>query len=442
MKYSAPRGTRDIIGDEVLNFRRIETIADGLFRLYGFEEIRTPVFETAELFSRAVGDTTDIVEKEMYVFQDRGGRSLSLRPEGTAGVVRAYLEHSWDKTGGGFKKLFYKGPMFRAERPQAGRYREFWQIGAEYFGNPSPEADAEVLFLVRDILDPVGAAIPVDFTLNSIGCAACRPVYREKLTSYLSAKRNGLCEDCQRRLDKNPLRALDCKTDSPQLSDAPRMADSLCEPCRRHDQQLEAILTSARFPYRKNPKLVRGLDYYNRTVFEVTSSALGAQDALAAGGRYDSLVKMLGGPDIPAIGFALGMDRVAKALCETPRPSASKKICVVLAGQGTGEAGFALVRAIRQQARTNDTGWSCEFAPSDKSLKAQFRFADNWGADHVIVIGETELARQKCLLKDLKESRQEEIDLPGSDPADHARFFTVLRSKIDPSPSTQEGHIS
>ncbi len=410
MRYAAPRGTRDIKDGEVLAFQQLEAAAREVFRRYGYEEIRTPVFETAELFQRAVGEATDIVEKEMYVFEDRGGRKLALRPEGTAGVVRAYLEHAWDKTGG-IKKLFYSGPMFRADRPQAGRYREFWQIGAEYFGNPSAQADADLLWLVKDLLAAYGLK-DVQFQLNSIGCAKCRPAYREKLVKFLQARKESLCEDCRRRLEKNPLRALDCKTDGPKLAEAPKISDNLCDDCRKHDHELKALLKvpGLEFPFRENPWLVRGLDYYSRTVFEVTAGGLGAQDAVAAGGRYDSLVKTLGGPDVPAVGFAVGMDRVARArygeeLDKKADGDVSSRVFVALVGKGVGPRGFEIVKRLRSK------GFVAEIGASDKSLKAQLRWAESWGGHYVVIVGEEELKKNACLLKDMAGHSQVELSL-------------------------------
>ncbi len=408
MKYTAPRGTRDLKDREAQAFQALEESARRIFQRYGYEEIRTPVFENVELFKRAVGDTTDIVEKEMYVFEDRGGRKLALRPEGTAGIVRAYLEHAWDKSGG-IKKLFYIGPMFRAERPQAGRYREFWQIGAEFFGNPSAQADADVLLLLQDLLAASGLT-EVKFLINSIGCAACRPVFREALLKYLDSKQGCLCDDCKRRLARNPLRCLDCKKDMAHFSDAPKMRDSLCGACQAHDQELKGLLTSVQFPYEEAPCLVRGLDYYSRTVFEITAPGLGAQDALGAGGRYDSLVKTLGGPDIPAIGFALGMDRMASAkygdsLSAGIQPNACSRIFVALAGQGTGMTGFRVLQDLRK------AGCTAEIGAPGKSLKAQMRWADAWKAGFVVIVGEEELKRGRVILKNLQKHEQKEIEI-------------------------------
>ncbi|MBL8023681.1 MAG: histidine--tRNA ligase [Elusimicrobia bacterium] len=406
---NAPRGTRDIIDHELRSFRRLEEGAENCFARYGYDEIRPPSFESADLFSRAVGDTTDIVEKEMYLFQDRGGRSLALRPEGTAGVVRAYLEHGWDQTAP-VKKLWYGGPMFRAERPQAGRYREFWQIGGECFGNPSPQADAETLFLVRDILAAAGLRVGVRFLVNSIGCAQCRPAYRGALTAYLTARQSDLCENCVRRLERNPLRALDCKVDGPKFGDAPLMADHLCEACRVHRDDVYALLKGAGFPFEDSPRLVRGLDYYTRTVFEVTAPGQGSQDAIGAGGRYDGLVKLLGGPDTPAMGFALGVDRVARALeAQGVVFPVSPKIFVAQAGQGTGVTAFRLAQELRSHPSRFPV--SIEIGASTKSLKAQFRAADGWGADGLILVGEEELKKGSVVLKDLRRHTQEEVPL-------------------------------
>ncbi len=411
---SAPRGTRDIVDLDVRSFRRLEECAGNRFAAYGYAEIRIPSFENADLFSRAVGDTTDIVEKEMYLFEDRGGRPLALRPEGTAGVVRAYLEHGWDQSAP-VKKLWYGGPMFRAERPQAGRYREFWQIGGESFGNPSPQADAETLLLVRDILTSAGLTNGVRFLVNSIGCATCRPAYREALKGYLSARVSELCENCVRRLERNPLRALDCKGDGPKFSDAPLMADHLCEACRVHRDQVYSLLKSTDFTFEEAPRLVRGLDYYTRTVFEVTAPGQGSQDAIGAGGRYDGLVKLLGGPDTPAVGFALGVDRVARALqAQGFSPLAPVKVFVAQAGLGTSTAAFTLAQKLRTLTQSGGSSagrMALEMGASTKSLKAQFRAADGWGADWLVLVGEEELKKGNVILKDLRKHSQEEMSL-------------------------------
>ena len=310
-KYQAIRGTKDILPAESAQFQRLESTARALFARYGYAEIRTPTFEAVDLFQRSLGETTDVVQKEMYVFEDRGGRKLALRPEGTAGVVRAFIEHHLSQSHP-FCKLFYVGPMFRAERPQAGRYREFWQIGAEYFGNAGPAADAELLALVEALFLALNIQ-DVRLRINSIGDEECRPKYLTALRTYLMKRSSELCEDCQRRIEKNPLRALDCKTDAPKLKDAPAIDAYWCDPCRAHFAAVGQLLTDSHVSFETAPRLVRGLDYYTRTIFEVTTKVLGAQDALAAGGRYDKLVKELDGPDVPALGFAMGMERAIQA---------------------------------------------------------------------------------------------------------------------------------
>lgn len=409
---TAPRGTRDLFGEEVRRFHHIEARAADCFRLYGYEELRTPVFENVELFRRAVGDTTDIVEKEMYVFEDRGGRSLALRPEGTAGVVRAYLEHAWDQSAP-VKKLFYAGPMFRAERPQAGRYREFRQTGGEFFGNGSPEADAETLLLMRDIL--AAAGLPKDaavFSVNSLGCARCRPAFRDALRAYLEPKKAALCENCQRRLAVNPLRVLDCKGDGPALVDAPIPTDHLCADCRGHHERVLALLRAAALRFVESPRLVRGLDYYTRTVFEVTGAGLGAQDAIGAGGRYDGLVKSLGGPDTPAVGFAFGVDRLARAL-EASRVAvpSTRRVFIAQTGTGTADASFRLADELRAGGLWESAPLAVDLGAPGKSLKSQFRAADGWGAAWVLLVGEEELKKQTVILKDLRAGVQREVPL-------------------------------
>jgi histidyl-tRNA synthetase len=404
VRLSAPRGTRDIKEREALAFRELESTALDAFRRYGYEEIRTPVFESDELFHRAVGETTDIVEKEMFNFEDRGGRKLALRPEGTAGVVRAYLEHSYDKTGG-IKKLFYIGPMFRAERPQAGRYREFWQLGAEFFGNPSPQADADTILLIQDILASFGLGNAA-FIINSIGDAACRPKYRDALLDFLRGIKSQLCEDCQRRMEKNPLRCLDCKVDGSMLAGgAPVMPDFLCDPCKTHRDALYSLLDSVGFQQGKNyfqdARLVRGLDYYTRTVFEIKAPGAGeagVAGVLGAGGRYDGLVKQMGGPDVPAIGFALGIDRTCRAKYSDgaiSHKTDGRRIFVALAGRGTGVKGFGLLRELR------GLGYEAEIGAEDRSLKSQLRWAESWYANFVVIVGEEELRRGAVLLKNM-----------------------------------------
>ncbi|HOX22947.1 MAG TPA: histidine--tRNA ligase, partial [Elusimicrobiales bacterium] len=301
------RGFRDILEPDAAAFSELENLCRRIFRLYGYSEIRLPTVEQRELFVKSTGDTTDIVEKEMYAFADAGGRLLALRPEGTPGVVRAYMENGLPATDQR-RKLFYIGSMFRAERPQAGRYREFEQIGAEYIGNPDPSADAETILLLAELLKAAGIR-EMKLELNSIGCPQCRPAHRQALLDYLKDHLEELCENCKKRLERNPLRALDCKADGPKLvAQAPAM--KYCPDCDAHFAQVRRHLDNAGQAYNINPNLVRGLDYYSRTVFEFRAGGIGSQDAIAAGGRYDSLIKSMGGPDVAAVGWALGADRV------------------------------------------------------------------------------------------------------------------------------------
>ncbi|OGR90812.1 MAG: hypothetical protein A2992_07320 [Elusimicrobia bacterium RIFCSPLOWO2_01_FULL_59_12] len=430
VKFQAVRGTHDLLPDQTAHFQQLEARARALFGQFGFHEIRTPTFEALELFHRSLGETTDIVEKEMYVFEDRGGRKLALRPEGTAGVVRAFIEHHLAQTNP-VCKLFYIGPMFRAERPQAGRYREFWQIGAEYFGNPYPEADAELLLMVQTLYRALGLT-DVQFKLNSLGDATCRPVYRRALTDYLEAEKPGLCEDCVRRMAKNPFRILDCKIDGPRLKNLPTIDSFWCGDCRIHFKAVTSLLEKAGGQYVFTPRLVRGLDYYTRTVFEVSTSSLGAQDppssaskeeglaskqersqgALAAGGRYDTLVKQIGGPDVPALGFALGSERTLDALkAAKTQPAASRGVLVFVAAQGeeTVPAAFQLLQELRSNPQLGERHISVEGGFFQKKLGAQLTLADRLDARYCVIMGQDELEKGEITFRSLKESTQTRI---------------------------------
>lgn len=408
MKYAAPRGTHDVWGEMTRALQYLEHISRAVFRRYNYTEIRTPMFEDAGLFTRSIGEATDIVEKEMYVFEDRKGRKLALRPEGTASVVRAYLEHNLAQTLP-VGKLYYTGSMFRYERPQAGRYREFYQIGAEYFGNTSPAADAEIILLARDLLAGVGLT-DVAIHINTLGCAKCRPAFREALLAYFHAQ-PGLCADCQRRLERNPLRLLDCKIDGPRFDRVPKMTDHLCEECAPHFESVQSLLAAAKCSVTVNPLLVRGLDYYTRTVFEVRSAHVGSQDALAAGGRYDTLISDMGGAPTPSVGFALGSERVLmacdkqKTLAHLPRPG-----CVFIAVTGPGVLTPAFAAAATLRGR-RDEQRAIEGPYADKSLKAQMKLADKLGAETVIIFGEEEFRRGVVLVRDMKTQSQSEQEL-------------------------------
>ncbi len=350
MKYQVPRGTRDVLPGEVERWQWLEERTRDAMALYGYREVRTPIFEATDLFVRSVGEATDIVRKELYTFQDRKGRSLTLRPEGTAPIVRAFLE-SAPLRAESPARLYYLGPMFRYERPQAGRYRQFWQIGAELLGSAKPEADAEMIDLFRSILWDMGLK-DVTVLLNSLGDSVCRPRYREAIREYFKKHIDQLCGDCRERLDTNPLRILDCKVPScgPVIALAPSVLDSLCEECARHFEAVREALSRLGIRFEVSPRLVRGLDYYTRTVFEIQVGGLGAQNAVGGGGRYDQLVKDFGGPDTPAIGFSIGMERLLLAVgspveAEALRPDA----CVVALEPDAAIEAQILARTLRGQ---------------------------------------------------------------------------------------------
>ncbi|MHB9155305.1 MAG: histidine--tRNA ligase [Endomicrobiales bacterium] len=422
MNYKAPRGTHDLWGDQARKMHLLEEMSRRVFEQYGFGEIRTPLFEDAGLFVRSIGETTDIVEKEMYVFEDRKGRKLALRPEGTASVVRAYLENGLAQQMP-LGKFFYTGSMFRYERPQAGRYREFFQIGAEYFGDPSPSADAETILMTWDILRAAGL-LEMEVRLHTLGCPKCRPAFRSALTGYFGAQEN-LCEDCRHRVEKNPLRVLDCKVDGARFENLPRMTEFLCEECRSHFCRVQELLTAAGCPFIIDHRLVRGLDYYTKTIFEVRSKALGSQDALAAGGRYDNLVGELGGPQTPAVGFALGSERVlmaAEKLAATPLAAGRPRVVfIAVAGQGLEKEAFTLARRLRT-AEPGTIPWLKDAAApgrvvsvqgpfADRSLKSQFRLADRLGAFCTVVFGEEEWKRGAVIVRDMQTQTQQEVNV-------------------------------
>lgn len=412
--YQAVRGTKDILPVDAAMFQTLESAALQLFERFGYSEIRTPTFESVELFQRSLGDTTDVVQKEMYVFEDRGGRKLALRPEGTAGVVRAFIEHHLSQSSP-FCKLFYIGPMFRAERPQAGRYREFWQIGAETFGHAGPAADAELLLLVHTLFQRFDLS-ELRLKINSLGCAGCRPPYLKALIAFLQGRRATLCEDCQHRLERNPLRVLDCKIDGPALAEVPTIDTFWCADCRAHFEKVQELARQTRVPFEVVPRLVRGLDYYTRTVFEVTTTLLGAQDALAAGGRYDRLVKDLGGPDVPALGFAMGVERAIEAIRATqtkqslPVSQAPVKIFVAALGDSSALEAYRLLQELRLSPELSQRQVLVEGGFFDKKLGAQLTLADRIGSTHCLILGEDELRQGQVTLKSLKAGTQESLE--------------------------------
>jgi histidyl-tRNA synthetase len=406
----AVKGFRDVLPDESRHWRSLEDKAASLFARHGFGEIRLPVLERTELFARSLGETTDIVEKEMYSFVDRDETAVSLRPEATAGVVRAYLEAGLAQSDPA-ARFFYVGPMFRRERPQRGRYRQFYQIGAEVLGRDDPLADAELLVMLTRYLDEVEAQ-GTRLELNSVGDARCRPVYRERLREFGMAHLAALCPDCHRRLERNPLRILDCKVPGCRavVARAPVMLDSLCDACRAHLDAVRALLAQERVPYDMNARLVRGLDYYCRTAFEVVADGLGAQNAVGGGGRYDGLVAALGGPEVPGIGFALGLERLAMIAPAQRGAAGPAALVLPLEPQAVGPA-LALATRLRDQ------GIAAGLEPVGRSLKALLRTADRRGARLAVIVGEDELRVGRASVRDLvrHEDRRHALglDAPG-----------------------------
>ena len=403
IKYRAIKGTRDILPGETGRWQRVERLFREAFTRYGYSEIRLPIFEDTALFSRGLGDSSDIVEKEMYTFPDKSGHSLTLRPEGTAGVVRAFIEESLGGEGGAVK-LWYAGPMFRYERPQKGRFRQFHQIGAELFGVPGPEADAELLQMVYATISALG--VPgLSLQINSLGDAACRPAFRQALIDYFRPHAAELCENCRRRLENNPLRVLDCKAEGCRAlrAGAPDSREFLCTPCRDHFAAVCGLLDALSVPYVVNPAMVRGLDYYTRTTFELTSTGLGAQDTVAAGGRYDGLVEEFGGAATPGLGFALGVERLllllpADAADEEPRP-----VFLAALGSAARQAIWPWLAELRRR------GVAAEWDYEGRSLKSQLRRADRLKARQVVIVGENELAGGTVQLRDMIEKTQREV---------------------------------
>lgn len=384
MEIKAPRGTEDVLPGRSEAWNRLEAITRQVMASYGYREIRTPIFEHTELFSRGVGEATDVVEKEMYTFTDRSGRSITLRPEGTAPVARSYIEHGmrlWPQP----VKVFYIGPMFRYERPQAGRLRQHYQIGAEALGSEDPALDAEAIMLPIEIFRRLGLS-RFEVHLNSIGCPRCRPAYRERLVDFLRPRAHLLCESCRRRLERSPLRVLDCKVPACRevTNDAPASYDYLCGDCRAHLDTLRGHLGALGVLYVLDPRLVRGFDYYTRTVFEVLSESLGAQNAVAGGGRYDGLVETLGGPPTPGVGFASGMERALLAAGESGALGADEGWLDVFVAQSDpdrrGEA-LRLVYQLRGRGLRVDTDYH------NRSLKAQLKSADRAGARVAVIVG-------------------------------------------------------
>lgn len=394
------KGTHDILPQEVEQWHFLEENALKIFSRYGYKEIRTPIFEATELFARGVGDTTDIVNKEMYTFE-KSDRSLTLRPENTAGVVRSYIENGMSRLSPPVK-LWYKGPMFRYERPQKGRQRQFHQVGVEMFGVKEPTADAEVILMAVNYLKALGLN-DLEVEINSLGCPKCREEFKNKLKAVLKPEFNNLCEDCQNRYEKNPLRLLDCKVESCKaIFEKPEIqkviqSDFICEECAEHFTKLKTYLDKLGVKYNVNKLLVRGLDYYNRTVFEIKSNNLGSQNAVCGGGRYDSLVRNLGGDDTPAVGWAMGMERL-NSLLPVPQP---KKLNGYIVSNSPVEA-FELAEELR-----ND-GYNIEFDLSNKKFTKQLEKASKI-ADYALILGEDEINAGKVSVKNLATGEQKTV---------------------------------
>lgn len=406
MLTTAPRGTKDILPGAVNGWRHVESVLRDVCREFNYQEIRTPIFEHTELFQRGIGDGTDVVDKEMYTFNDRSGRSITLRPENTAAVVRSFVENKLYAEPMPLK-VFYIGPMFRYDRPQAGRMRQFHQFGVEAMGSPSPVVDAETILLAITVLKRLGLK-DLKLKINSVGCPKCRPQHRTLLQDYFRPHLKELCEDCQSRFDRSPLRILDCKVDhdKPFMAGAPKITDSLCEECHDHFEMVKKLLDEAGVDYEVDSTLVRGLDYYTKTAYEVQYSPLGAQSAVGGGGRYDGLVEELGGPSTPGVGFAMGLERIILALEKQGLLKSEKEaidVFAVVPDEGGTADAFKAVMTLRE------AGYSCDMNQIGRSMKAQMKQADRAGARFALIFGEEERSRGAVTVRNMADSSQEEI---------------------------------
>ena len=406
MHYKAVKGFKDILPSQVETWNRVESEGKRIFDLFGYQEIRIPMLEKAELFARGIGQDTDIVSKEMYTVSDRKGTQLAMRPEATASILRAYIENKLFD-GSPVRKLFTMGPMFRYERPQKGRRRQFHQIDVEIIGDPGPRSDSELMFMIMHFFSCLGLD-ELLLNVNSLGCMECRVPFRAELKGYLREYAEQLCPDCQVRMETNPLRVFDCKVERciQVMKDAPTVLDFLCGDCRDHFDAVMIYLRELGVDFVVNSHLMRGLDYYTRTTFEVQTRELGAQNAVAGGGRYDLLMKELGGPDSPSIGFAIGEERVVELLEEQGRPEADgPDIFLAPLGREAEEKAFMLVQELRK------AGLRCEMDYRPAGLKAQMKHGDRLGARKVLIIGEDELAKGTGILRDMFTKSQMEISL-------------------------------
>ena len=417
MSISGIKGMNDILPDSVSTWQFIEANAHRIFKSFGFSEIRVPIVEKTELFCRSIGETTDIVEKEMYTFSDRSDNSMTLRPEGTAPVMRSLIQHKLYNLDP-VQKLYYFGPMFRYERPQKGRYRQFHQIGAEVVGVDDPKIDAQLLAMLSHFFSEIGIH-DVELQINSLGCPECRPGYRDELIAYLTKRLDSLCDDCRRRYTSNPLRVLDCKVPGCKEAtiDAPAMLDNLCGGCNEHFTAVQKHLDAIDVAYVLNPRMVRGLDYYSKTTFEMITNNLGAQNAVAAGGRYDGLIKDLGGPELPGIGFAMGFERLALLLQNSDATSAATpQLFIAALGDTAANECFKILTELQRcdiRAEMDYTG---------KSLKSQLKRADKIKAEFTLIVGEDELAAGQAQLRNMKDGDQQEIELEN--------IATILNNKL------------
>ncbi|MFA7383367.1 MAG: histidine--tRNA ligase [Desulfurivibrionaceae bacterium] len=423
MTIQALKGFKDILPEEAGLWQHIEASAKDILHRFGFTEIRVPILEKTELFARSIGEATDIVEKEMYSFADRNGDSVTMRPEGTASVLRAFIEHGL-QTRLPVQRLYTIGPMFRHERPQKGRLRQFHQLSVEVLGLDHPRLDAELIGMAWLILEELG--LVTSLQINSLGCPACRPAYKEALVNFLAARHERICEDCRRRTVSNPLRVLDCKSShcQEQYVDAPAILDHLCPGCADHFVQTRASLELLAVPYKVNPFMVRGLDYYTRTTFELLTDALGAQSAVGAGGRYDGLVAQLGGAkNMPGIGFAMGLERLVLLLGQqnaTACPETATDLFVAALGEEAALKAFPLVHLLRRQ------GLKVTMDLEGKSLKSQMKQADRAKARFVLILGEEELAKGEAVLRDMTSKEQQPLPLVGDKEAVCAAVFAAI----------------
>lgn len=408
MLTNAPKGTKDLLPSQAYKWHYVEKKFAEICKNYGFKEIRTPMFEHTEVFARGIGDTTDVVQKEMYTFNDHGNRSITLKPEGTSGAVRAFIEHKQyaevQPT-----KYYYNTDCFRYEKPQSGRLRHFHQFGIEVFGTSNMLADSEVICLANDFLNDLGIK-EIELRINSVGCPECRKNHREALKAFLEPHYDELCNTCKDRYNRNPMRILDCKSEICQsiVKDAPRMIDYLCDDCKNAFEELQSNLTAMGIDYKVDPNIVRGLDYYTKTAFEFVTTSIGAQGTVCGGGRYDHLIEELGGPPIPGVGFGLGIERLLLLMeaCNAPFPDDDNAdVFIAVMGDRAKAFGLKLCRELRQK------GMAAEMDTLARNIKGQFKYADRLNAKYTLVIGENELEKGVVSLKDMAKSQQREIKI-------------------------------